>query len=148
MVLSDKRKKNENTQVQTPDSYVLKMRKNRHFRTSDRCSLKQGKNLKVLIQDCFDLKRQENPHSYSLGPKIGENQPFRKYVLIGLKNARKSTCPNFLRLRPKNALKLKGSDMEMTLPKMQENPQSSTCYSFGVKTQGNPEVWPCSCLIS
>ena len=53
------------------------------------------------------------------------------------KNARKSTCLEFSRLRPKIALKLKGSDMGMPLTKMQENPQSSTRFSFGLKRQEN-----------
>ena len=36
----------------------------------------------------------------------------------------------------------------MQLPKMQENPQSSKCYSFGLKMQENPKVWAFSRLLS
>ena len=73
---------------------------------------------------------------------VPQNIPYRP------RNAKKSKCPYFLWLRHKNALKLKGSDMGMPLPKMQEDPQSSTCYYFGLKMQENPNAWPCSPLLS
>ena len=55
---------------------------------------------------------QENPHS-----------PVPQKCSYRPKNAGKSTYPDFSRLRPKNALKLKGSDMGMPL---QNNTRKST----------------------